>query len=143
MSLVAQNREAAYKAYATCGGNVKCTLKALKRQGITITERQLYNWIKSFNFPERLKADDALANESNPLRLIAASLMEVVSQYRSYRMSLPTGHVDPQATYAEVSALRTLQLVISKLPAKATSEAETLKIAEQILEAEYGIRRQA
>ena len=136
-SLVSKNREAAFRTYCSCGGNVAESVKELKRKGPEISERTLRAWVKRFNFERRLARVDLLlvAHEKGTLRgTMVLVLFEQVLKYVSYLESV---EIDPQATYAMLHIIR---MINKELPPELNlEEGLTEEKAREVLRDVYGI----
>jgi hypothetical protein len=141
-SLIAENREAAFRAYVSCGGNLKETVKELKRQKLDISEETLKKWVKLFNFQQRLeRADAILLAESRGLVSdnVVNFLYAQAMRYMLYLEGLT--EPDNQAVFALLHVLKTLKKFVPHKEPEPDDAERMQEIANRILEAEYGIRR--
>lgn len=110
-SLIAENRELAFRIYYECGGNVDLTLRELAKAGLKLGKPTFYAWIKKFNFEarrvevdtEKQKVSDSqLSFEENMM----AALISQKKKYETYFGTCTTP--DHQAQYAYAGIIKTI-----------------------------------
>lgn len=118
-------RELAFQIYRECGGNKELTIRKLEEEGYTISKPTLYDWIKKFNFDERMTnadlkvqaaKDAGLSNEE----LILIDLNKQKGKYERYFERLGV-RIDNQAQYAYNNLVITILNIKSKIGADKAS----------------------
>lgn len=122
-SIFAESRELAFRCYQKCGGNVEATLRELEKEGLKLSKPTLYEWIEKFNFKERLKNADAVAQEASDAKMqyrekILLGLKKQKGRYDKFFDSLSEGKIDTQATYAYNSLCKTISDIQRDLDSK-------------------------
>ena len=122
-SVFAESRELAWTCYHKCGGNVEATLRELEKEGLKLSKPTLYEWIEKFNFKERLKNCDAVAQEASDAKMqyrekILLDLKKQKVRYDKFFDSLSEGQIDTQATYAYNSLCKTISDIQRDLDSK-------------------------
>lgn len=146
-SFIAENRELAFRVYCEEGGNVEGTLRRLEKDhGLKLSKPTFYEWMKKFNFEERLKNIDAERQKANDNQIsfeekMMSDLMRQKEKYEAYFEAL--SGIDNQAQYAYTNIVKTIIELSRKIkPAKEVKDpAEMKRLADEILESEYGIKR--
>jgi len=111
-SVFAESRELAFRCYQKCGGNVEATLRELEKEGLKLSKPTLYEWMEKFNFKERLKNADAVAQEASDAKMqyrekILLDLKKQKERYDVYFDSIAP-QVDNQAQYAYDNLVKTI-----------------------------------
>lgn len=114
-------REKAFRIYRECGGNKEMTLRALDSEGYSISKPTLYDWIKKYNFDERLTSADLKTQKANDAVLameqkILADLLKQKEKYERFFDGLGAA-IDNQALYAYNNLISTIVSVKAKLGA--------------------------
>ena len=114
-------RESAFQAYRECGGNVEATLRRLREIGYSLSKPTLYDWIRKFNFKERLARADLKAQEARDAALtteeqLLSSLIQQKEKYEAYFDGLGRA-VDNQAQYAYTNLVKTIIDIKAKMGA--------------------------
>jgi len=118
-SYIAENRELAFRIYCECGGNVEMTLRELeKKHDLKLSKPTFYEWMKKFNFEERLKKIDAEKQKAGDSQIsfeekMISSLMVQKEKYETYFETLTIP--DHQASYAYAGIVKSLLDVRSRL----------------------------
>ncbi len=116
-SYIAKNRELAFRVYAEEGGNVEGTLRTLdKKHGLKLSKPTFYEWMKKFNFEERLKNLDAERQKTMDSQIsfeekMMNSLIERKEAYEEYFKNNPMDH---QAQYAYAGIIKSIFDIRSK-----------------------------
>ncbi|MCK5643903.1 MAG: hypothetical protein KAJ19_24110 [Gammaproteobacteria bacterium] len=143
--LIPQNINTALRMYITNGGDIARTHAALKRQDMDFGgERTLRNWEELYKWKERMeKADMMLTAQSRSLK--DAATLVVTAQLDAYAQSFGSmTEPDPQATHGFVALMRlALDLNASGKDGKSVRSPEEMReVALEILERDYGIKRE-
>jgi len=122
-SVFAESRELAFATYRECGGNVEKTLREIEKKGLKLSKPTLYEWMEKFNFKERLKNADALAQEASDTKIqyrekIVLDLKKQKVRYDKFFETLSEGQIDTQATYAYNSLCKTISDIQRDLDSK-------------------------
>ncbi len=122
-SVFAESRELAFRCYQKCGGNVEATLRELEKEGLKLSKPTFYDWMQKFNFKERLKACDAVAQEAADIKQhyrekILTDLKKQKERYDKFFASMAENQIDTQATYAYNSLCKTISDIQRDLEAK-------------------------
>lgn len=140
-------RETAFQCYRECGGNVEAAVRAMKKKGYSLSKPAFYEWLEKYNFKERLAAADAKAHEAKDAALTTEAMLLVdlkrqKDKYEKYFESIGSS-IDNQAQYAYANLIKTIiELVRKCKPEKETKDPQEMrKLADDILESEYGIKR--
>lgn len=145
-SYIVENRELAFKVYCEEGGNIEATLRRLEKEGLKLSKPTFYAWTRKFNFEERLKNIDAVRQLVKDSQIsfeerMMNDLMKQKDKYEAYFETI--SGIDNQAQYAYTNIVKTIIELSRKLkPGKETKDPDEMKkLAEEILESEYGIKR--
>lgn len=118
-SYIAENRELAFKAYCVEGGNVEATLRRLeKEQGLKLSKPTFYDWMKKYNFEERLEKVDAERQKTKDSQISFEEKMlnDLIVQKEKYEKYFETlAGIDNQAQYAYTNIIKTIMEVRKKL----------------------------
>jgi hypothetical protein len=122
-SVFAESRELAFSCYRKCGGNVEATLRGLEKEGLKLSKPTLYEWMEKYNFKERLKNADAVAQEASDAKIqyrekILLDLKKQKERYDKFFESLAENAIDTQATYAYNSLCKTISDIQRDLDSK-------------------------
>jgi len=133
-----EQRELAFLVYKEFGGrDVPQILERLRRYGLKISAQTLHKWKRQENW----KAHTGDKGKGKSMRLEEGLLQRLLRLIETYYRRLDEGpKIDPQATYALVSMIKTVMGISGKMPEKVDPEEMRLK-AEEILETEFGIKR--
>ena len=140
---VRENIDLAFDVYCTHGGNESRTLIELERRGFRLQRATLRDWIKKYRFKERraeVEAERQTAGDSQ-LSFEQKMLRKLIKQIEKYERYFETTDIDNQAMYAYTNLLKTVVELSRKVKAKETDPEEFKKKAEEILESEFGIKR--
>ncbi|GER92678.1 hypothetical protein A45J_0396 [hot springs metagenome] len=147
-SYIVENRELAFKVYCEEGGNIESTLRRLEKEhGLKLSKPTFYDWMKKFNFKDRLKNIDAERQKNKDSQIsfeekMMSDLMKQKEKYEKYFDGI--AGIDNQAQYAYTNIVKTIIELSRKIKPhqKETKDpAEMKRLAEEILESEYGIKR--
>lgn len=145
-SYIAENRERAFQVYCDEGGNVEATLRRLEKEhGLKLSKPTFYDWMKKYNFDDRrikvdLEKQKVKDSQISFEEKIMLKLIAQIEKYEAYFENNAT--IDNQAVYAYTNLLKTIIELSRKRPQKeAKDPAEMRRLAEEILESEYGIKR--
>lgn len=143
-------RETAFACYRECGGNVEAAVRLFKKKGYTLSKPSFYEWLEKYNFKERLTAADAKAQEAKDAALtteaqLLVDLKKQKDKYEKYFETLGSA-IDNQAQYAYANLIKTIIELVRKTGLKEDEQKkltrdEGKRLAEEILESEYGITR--
>jgi hypothetical protein len=122
-SVFAESRELAFQCYRKTGGNVEAALRECEKEGLKLSKPTFYDWIEKFNFKDRLKKADAVANAAKDIKehyreKILRDLKKQKERYDAYFESLSANQIDTQATYAFNSLCKTISDVQKDLDAR-------------------------
>ncbi|MDP2168016.1 MAG: hypothetical protein Q8J64_06770 [Thermodesulfovibrionales bacterium] len=132
-----EKRETAYKAYAASEGeDIKVLLRRLRDEhGIMISATTFYKWKREGDWLQRA------AREKSGLRYGETMLLRLNKLIEKFERRMDKDEdVEPQAVYAYVNAVRAAVTLSEKYPHRADPE-KMKRVAEEILEREYGIKR--
>ena len=139
-----------FKVFCQFGGkNREAMIRELKKQGCEITRPTLEAWIKELNMEERLKQADGEKQKVSDSQIsfeekMLLALIQQKEKYEKYFESLPINSMDNQAQFAYANIIKTIIDLSRKLKPKekeTKDPAEMKRLAEEILESEYGIKR--
>lgn len=118
-SYIAENREIAFRVYCEEGGNVEATLRRLEKEhGLKLSKKTFYEWMKKFNFEERLKKVDAARQETRDSQLSFEEKMlnDLIVQKNKYEKYFETiSGIDNQSQYAYTNIIKTIMEARKKL----------------------------
>lgn len=147
-SLIAENRELAFKVYCEEGGNVEVTLRRLEKEHeLKLSKPTFYDWMEKYNFKERLKNIDAERQQTRDSQISFEERMmnDLLKQKEKYERYFDTiSGIDNQAQYAYTNIVKTIIELSRKIKPseKETKDPDEMKrLANEILESEYGIKR--
>ncbi len=146
-SFIAENRELAFRKYCECGGNVELTLRELEKEGLKLSKKTFYEWMKKFNFEERRAKIDTERQKVNDSQIsfeekMLSDLLKQKEKYETYFDSINL--IDNQAQFAYANIIKTIIDLSRKMKPKEKEikdPAEMKRLADEILENEYGIKR--
>ena len=110
-SLIAENRELAFRKYCECGGNVDMTLRELARDGFKLSKPTFYDWKEKFNFEERRGKVDVENQKASDFQIsfdekMMSALLKQKENYENYFETQATP--DHQAQYAYAGIIKTI-----------------------------------
>lgn len=117
-SYIAENRELAFSFYCEEGGNVEGTLRRLEKVGLKLSKNTFYEWMKKFNFEERLKNIDAERQRTKDSQIsfeekMINTLLDQQKTYEDYFKTLTVP--DHQAQYAYAGIIKTILDIRAKM----------------------------
>ena len=123
-SLIAENRELAFRKYVECGGNVEGTLRALEKEDLKLSKVTFYEWMKKFNFEERRTKVDTEKQKITDSQIsfeekMLSDLLKQKEKYEKYFDTLLL--IDNQAQFAYASIIKAIIDIKAKLTAFKTS----------------------
>ncbi|MBI5075621.1 MAG: hypothetical protein HZB62_10720 [Nitrospirae bacterium] len=123
-SLIAENRELAFRIYCRCGGNVEMTLREMAKEGLTLSKPTFYDWMEKFNFEERRTKVDAETQKAKDSQLsfddkMLGALLKQKEKYETYFETLTIP--DHQAQYAYAGIIKTIFDIRSRTASFKTS----------------------
>lgn len=132
-----ENRERAYRLYREHGGrDIRAVLGKLQsRYGLKISAQTLYKWRREGKWTDRMAEGEP---ESFDLGMFGR-LVRLIEKYEGYLEG--KAGVDNQAAYAYTNMIRTAMELSARIGPARTDPEEMKRIAEEILETEYGIKR--
>lgn len=143
-SYVEENRNNAFRAFISCGGNLTETQAALKRLGLPLTTDTLSEWAQRFNWRERMKQADMVSLMSGrpfDRQLIVDGLARHIATYDALFMTSPE-LVDVEITQAYCALLRVgMKILNAPASSRKFDPEQARKSIQAILEAEYGAAR--
>jgi len=142
----AENTELAFKVFHETGGNIAKTTRVLNSQyGFRVSERTLSDWVKTLHFRERMADADArlLQRERQAAEVtveLLNGMIDHLGQYRAYFNTLTVAEVDPKATRAMTSLVRTIMelLKINTKPDLGQID-DFQRLAKEAVAAIYGV----
>jgi transposase len=146
---MAETREDAYLAWRSCGQNVEMTIRELAKKGYTLTKPTIYDWMEKFDWKDRAARAEAEEHKGKDMQLsfeekMISALVAQKEKYEEYFAGLGRGQHDNQASFAYTNIVKTIIELSRKIkpPEEKRDPAELKRISEEILESEYGIKRQ-
>lgn len=135
-----ENREVAFRVYSAMSGkDIPRVLDRLKREyGISISMQTLYRWRREGGWALRMTGREAEEPSAFELRLFNR-LMRLIERYEADIERRP--NVGSQEVFAYANLARAAIELSKRLPPEAKDPEEMRRIAEEILETEYGIKR--
>lgn len=133
-----ENREMAFRVYARFGGrNIPGILERLKKEhGLRISAQTLYQWKRDGEWAEKLLDSGPSFEEG-----VLLKLMGLIERFERHLQTAP--RMDAQAIFAYTNMINTFFNLSDKLrPFIKTDPARMKRIADEILENDYGIKRQ-
>lgn len=133
-----ENKDAAFRVYARFNGkNVPAILESLRTEhGLRLSMQTYYRWKREEGWEERLKDSLPPTAEENVLLTLLGFMRKIERRF----MEAPD--VEPQAVYA-YSTLAGMFFKHSKRLRPGRVDIEKMRLmAAEILETEYGIRRE-
>jgi transposase-like protein len=140
-------RELAFRLYAENGGrDIPKVLERLRRNhGVDITEQTLHEWKRQGGWKERMEQSLEGRREFHDRELVGLEermMGRLIRQIEKYELYMQAPHVDNQASFAYTNMIRTaIELAGRIRPEKRTDPEEMRRIADEILETDYGIKR--
>jgi hypothetical protein len=140
-------KELAFRVYAEHGGiNIPLILENLKHTyKLEITERTLYEWKQAGDWKARVKRameEKREFQEGELLGLEERMMGKLLKQIERYEGHMHGPEIDNQAAYAYVNMIRiALELAGRIRPETRLSPEEMKRRIDEVLEAEYGIKR--
>jgi len=110
-SLIAENRDLAFRVYCSQGGNVEATLRELAKQGLSLSKPTFNDWREKFSFESRRRKIDVEKQKASDSQLsfeekMMGALINQKEKYETYFETLTTP--DHQAQYAYAGIIKTL-----------------------------------
>lgn len=118
-SYITENRELAFRRYVENGGNAEATLRDLeKKDGLKLSKPTFYEWMKKYNFEERLAKIDSDKQTAKDLdATFEESMFKALSKqkitYENYFETLTTP--DHQAQYAYAGIIKAMMDIRTRM----------------------------
>jgi hypothetical protein len=144
---VRENIDLAFDVYCAMGGIVEKALVELERRGLRLAKSTFYDWMEKYDFERRRVQlemerqeirDSQLSFEESMLR----DLLKQKKKYEQYFEGIQG--VDNQASFAYANIIKTVIELSRKIKPRGEEKdpEELRRMADEILEMEYGIKRQ-
>lgn len=135
-----ENRELAFRVYAAMEGkDIPRVLDRLKREyGLSISAQTLYRWRREGGWALRMSGRDAEEPSAFELRMFNR-LMRLIERYEADLDKMP--RVGTQEVFAYANLARAAMELSKRLPPEAKDPEEMRRVAQEIMETEYGIKR--
>jgi hypothetical protein len=136
-----ENRELAFRVYAAMGGrDIPRVLDRLKSDyGLSISAQTLYRWRSEGGWELRMTGRDSEEPSAFELRLFNR-LMRLIERYEADLDRRP--NVGSQEAFAYANLARAAIELSKRLPPEAKDPEEMRRVALEILETDYGIKRE-
>lgn len=130
----------AFNVYCEKNGNMSQTLIELERRGLPVCRKTLTRWAAENRFKDGLKPESGRQQKDIPFdQQMISKLVAQIDKYERYFESIES--IDNRAVYAYTNLLKTIVELGRKAKPRGKDPEGLRKKADEILEAEYGIKR--